>query len=240
MEWARTQANLGLAYRERVNGDRSENLERSLACLGVALESLGDHNPVDRVRILLCRAGTLRYRIVGTWAANAELAYADARLATELIAPERGTLTWAEAQTELGNVLRRRTAGSPAENLEEAIACYRRALECFDAAASPQRWALVSTHLGNALAGRVRGQRITNLEEALEHLTGAVAALRDIPGAVTQYAAVLAALGQVYLSRRRGAAAANAEAAWRCLSEAQDLEEQLPCRPAPGPRCLTT
>ena len=227
VEWARTQANLGLAYRERVNGDRSENLERSLACLGVALESLGDHNPVDRVRILLHRAGTLRYRVAGTWAANVELAYADAQLATELIAPERGTLTWAEAQTELGDVLRRRTAGSPAENLEEAIACYRRALECFDPAASPQRWALVSTHLGNALAGRVRGQRITNLEEALEHLTGAVAALRDIPGAVTQYAAVLAALGQVYLRRRRGAAAANAEAAWRCLSEARDLEEQL-------------
>lgn len=226
VEWARTQANLGLAYRERVNGDRSENLERSLACLGVALESLGDHNTVDRVRILLHRAGTLRYRVAATWAENVELAYADAQLATELIAPERGTLTWAEAQTELGNVLRRRTAGSTAENLEEAIACYRRALECFDPAASPQRWAPVSTHLGNALAGRVRGQRITNLEEALEHLTGAVAALRGIPGAVAQYAAVLAALGQVYL-RRRGAAAANAEAAWRCLSEARDLEEQL-------------
>jgi tetratricopeptide (TPR) repeat protein len=232
VEWARTQANLGLAYRERVNGDHAENLERSLACLGVALESLGDdHDPVDRARILLQRAETLRYRVAGTWSANAELAYADARLATELVASANGTLTWAEAQAELGDTLRRRTEGSRAENLEEAIACYRRALACFDPVTSPQRWALISTNLGGTLAERVRGQRVTNLEEAVDHLAGAEAALREVPGARAQYAAVLAELGRVYLGRRQGVPAANAETAWRYLSEARDIEEQLSMPP---------
>lgn len=225
-EWARTQANLGLAYRERVNGERSANLERSLALFGTALESLGS-DPADRVRVLLHRSETLRYRVEGTWAANVELAYADARLANELIAPASGTLTWAEAQVELGLVLRARASGSLGENLEEAIACFRRALACFDPVASPQRWALVSTHLGSALMVRLRGQRIADQEEALEHLTGAAAALRGRPGAVAQFAGVVATLGRVYLRRRRGTAADNAEEAWRYLSEARDLEEQL-------------
>jgi tetratricopeptide (TPR) repeat protein len=227
-EWARTQTNLAMAYRERVAGDRLENLEKSLACLGAALDALGDdHDPAIRARILLERAETLRYRIVGSRADNVELAYSDARLASELTGPAHGTLAWAEAQAELADVLRLRMAGSRAENLEEAIACYRQALACLDPAATPLRWALISTGLGNTLAERVRGERVPNLEEALEHLTGAAETLRDAPGAVATYAAVLASLGGVFLHRGRGDAASNAETAWRYLSEARDLEERL-------------
>ena len=90
------------------------------------------------------------------------------------------------------------------------------------------RWALISTGLGNTLAERVRGERVPNLEEALEHLIRAAEnAPRGAPGAVATYAAVLASLGGVFLHRGRGDAASNAEAAWRYLSEARDLEEQL-------------
>ena len=36
-DWARTQNNLGVAYWERIHGDRAENLERAIAAYQAAL-----------------------------------------------------------------------------------------------------------------------------------------------------------------------------------------------------------
>ena len=51
--------------------------------------------------------------MVGSRADNVELAYSDARLASELASPAHGTLAWAEAQAELADMLRLRMAGQP-------------------------------------------------------------------------------------------------------------------------------
>ncbi|MFQ6057847.1 MAG: tetratricopeptide repeat protein, partial [Anaerolineae bacterium] len=40
-DWAMTQNNLGAAYRNRIRGDRAENLEEAIACFQRALEVLG-------------------------------------------------------------------------------------------------------------------------------------------------------------------------------------------------------
>ncbi len=168
----------------------------------------------------------LRYRIAGQWAENIERAYADARRASELISAERAPLLWADAQEELGNVLRLRAAGDRAENQEAGIAAYRQALALYSREAVPQRWAVIGFHLAHALTERLRGERVTDLEEALDLLRDAAESLRAVPGSLV-YPPVLTGLGVVYLRRRRGRPADNAEAAWRYLTEALDLEERL-------------
>ena len=229
---ALTLADLGIAYRERVTGDRSDNLEKSLACFDMALDALdsdsdSDHGDASAIgQILLHRAETLRYRIAGQWAENIERAYADARRASELISAERAPLLWADAQEELGNVLRLRAAGDRAENQEAGIAAYRQALALYSREAVPQRWAVIGFHLAHALTERLRGERVTDLEEALDLLRDAAESLRAVPGSLV-YPPVLTGLGVVYLRRRRGRPADNAEAAWRYLTEALDLEERL-------------
>ena len=229
-----TLADLGVAYRERVTGDRSDDLEKSLDCFDTALEVLGSddgHGGASTVgQLLMHRSETLRYRIAGQWAENIERAYADVRRATELISAERAPLLWADAQEELGNVLRLRTADDRAENQELAIAAYRQALTRYSQQAAPQRRAITSFHLAHVLTERMSGERVTDLEEALGLLRDAAESLRAVPGSLV-YPPVLAELGWVYLRRRRGSPADNAEAAWLYLTEALDLEERLQMPP---------
>ena len=132
---------------------------------------------------------------------------------------------------ELGNVLRLRTADDRAENQELAIAAYRQALG--DATASRRhrrRRAITSFHLAHVLTERMSGERVTDLEEALGLLRDAAGHCRTVPGSLV-YPPVLAELGWVYLRRRRGSPADNAEAAWLYLTEALDLEERLQMPP---------
>jgi hypothetical protein len=100
------------------------------------------------------------------------------------------------------------------------------------------KWALTSCDLASTLIERRDGERMTNLEEAREYIEGAVAVVGDADGAGAgagagaAHAAALALLGSVYLSRRRGNRADNAEAAWRYLSQARELAERLDLPPS--------
>ena len=47
MDWARTQNNLGIAYADRIRGDRAENLEHAIECYKQALEVPSGGLPVD-------------------------------------------------------------------------------------------------------------------------------------------------------------------------------------------------
>ena len=99
---------LGIAYRERLCGDRADNLEVAIACLKAAL-------------LVYTQADAPRQ-----WATaqnNLGAIYCE-RVYTQDDTPQ----TWAMIQIDRGNTYRERLRGDRADNLEQAISCLEGAL----------------------------------------------------------------------------------------------------------------
>ncbi|MEG4631732.1 CHAT domain-containing protein [Microcoleus sp. AR_TQ3_B6] len=212
-KFAQTQNNLAVAYSNRINGSRAENLERAIEFCQAALtvRTLEDF-PEYWAGTQNNLAKAYRNRINGSRAENLERAIEFYQAALTVRTLEDFPEDWATTQNNLANAYGNRINGSRAENLERAIEFFQAALTVRTLEDFREDWAMTQNNLANAYLCRINGSRAENLERAIEFYQAAltVYTLEDFP---EYWATTQNNLANAYLYRINGSRAENLERA---------------------------
>ena len=139
-DWATTQNNLAIAYRDRIRGERADNLERAIAHYDAALtvytrEAFPEQWAMTQNNLAIA----YRDRIRGERADNLEQAIAHYEQALTVYTREAFPADWAATQNNLAAAYWDRIRGERADNLERAIEHYEQALTVCTREAFPER-----------------------------------------------------------------------------------------------------
>ena len=170
-EWARTQNNLGNAYRERILGEKAENLELALAAYLKALEVYTREDFPEKWAIAQDSLGNAySERILGDPAENIELAITAYEKAIKVRTPTEFPEGWAMSQSNWATAYWKRICGDREENIEKAINAYEEVLQkVFILKTFPEKWSKTKNPLGAAYIDRIRGDKAENLEKAIKY-----------------------------------------------------------------------
>jgi tetratricopeptide (TPR) repeat protein len=218
--WARTQTNLGTAYRNRIRGDKAENLEQAISCYTKALKvSTFEAFPQDWATTQYNLALAYYSRIRGEKADNLEIAITAYEKALKVLTFDAFPQEWAVTQNNLGEAYRNRIRGDKAENLEKAIDAYKEALNVRTFDAFPEDWAMTQNNLAVAYSDRIRGDKACNLERAIAYCQEALK-VYTFDAFRQQWAMTHNNLAVAYSKRIRGEKADNLEIAIAAYQEA--------------------
>jgi CHAT domain-containing protein len=174
-DWAMTQNNLATAYRNRILGEKAQNIEMAIASYSAALEVYTRQAfPQDWAMTQNNLGNAYRNRILGEKAQNIEMAIASYSAALEVRTRQAFPQDWAMTQNNLGNAYRNRILGEKAQNIEMAIASYSAALEVRTRQAFPQDWAMTQNNLATAYRNRILGEKAQNIEMAIASYSAAL------------------------------------------------------------------
>ncbi|MCF2145915.1 CHAT domain-containing protein [Desmonostoc muscorum LEGE 12446] len=201
VDWAMTQNNLGLAYIDRIRGNKAENIERAIQACTYALEVRTRQTfPQQWAETRNNLGNAYSNRIIGDKAENLEQAINAYTNALEFFNREDLPQQWAITQNNLGSAYSNRILGDKAENLEQAINHYTDALKVLTREVSPQYWAMIQNHLGIAYHYRIKGDPTENLEQAIKAYTNALE-VRTREALPQQWAATQDHLGTAYYKK---------------------------------------
>jgi tetratricopeptide (TPR) repeat protein len=219
-DWAKLKNSLGIAYLDRIRGERADNLETAIVCYQEALKvRTFDAFPQNWARTQMNLGNAYSSRIRGERADNLETAIACYQEALKVYTFTAFPFDWARTQMNLGVAYLERIRGERADNLETAIACYQEALKVYTFTAFPFDWARTQMNLGIAYLERIRGERADNLETAIACYQEALK-VRTFDAFPEDWAMTQMNLGNAYQWRIRGERADNLESAITCYQEA--------------------
>ncbi|NEP77314.1 MAG: tetratricopeptide repeat protein [Okeania sp. SIO3B3] len=162
--------NLSFAYRERIYGNKAENLEKAISLGETALKIVTRHNDAFLWANLQNNlGGAYSYRIRGEKAENLEEAIQHFTAALEVFTREYNPFLWAALKHNLGDAYGHRMKGGRLENMELAIKYIQASLEVYTQEKFPKEWANNQNTLGFIYSERVRGDRLENLEKTIEY-----------------------------------------------------------------------
>lgn len=211
---------LGIAYGQRIRGDRAENLETAMVALREGLEGLEESSAPETWAILRHNlAELLLRRERGDRAANLRQAAELCHLALAYRSPERGGYDWAHTQVTLGAVLEELSILGEVD-MAEAERAYERVID--ERQRLPEAWLVGAAHYALGRRSRLTTVRSAEdlvkdfeegraeeppatrsfLEAAARHLVIARSLLHDAPDriylgrALRELADVLAELGR--------------------------------------------
>jgi CHAT domain-containing protein/tetratricopeptide (TPR) repeat protein len=211
--WAVIQNNLGLAYGDRIKGERSLNIEQALQCYQAALQvRTRDALPSDWAQTQMNLGNAYLNRIEGNRSENIEQAIQCYQAALQVYTRAVFPKEWADTHHNLGAAYKDRIKGEHSLNLEQAIACYEAALQVRTKEVSPQSWAETHNNLGIAYSHRICGERTQNLEKAIAVLQAALQ-IRTCEVLPYHWADTQINLGVAYFKRIHGERAENLEQA---------------------------
>jgi CHAT domain-containing protein len=148
-DWAMTQNNLAAAYRDRIRGDKAENLEMAIATLNEALKVYTFKAfPRDWALTQNNLANAYCDRIRGDKAENLEMAIAAYHEALKVHTFDAFPQDWARTQNNLAAAYCTRIRGEKAENLERAIAYFHNALKIWTKEDDPLQCLAAARGLG--------------------------------------------------------------------------------------------
>lgn len=168
--WAEIQNLLGIAYGQRIKGDKAENLEVAIDAFEKALQVVtreDEDSPEGWGKIQNNLGLAYRDRIWGDKAENLERAIAAHQAALQVRTRDVCPKLWAMTQMNLAVDYLHRIEGDRAENQELALAANKAALEVYTLQEFPRDWAGVQMNLGNAYLFRIRGEKSENLDQAI-------------------------------------------------------------------------
>ncbi|MEZ2303669.1 MAG: CHAT domain-containing protein [Microcoleus sp.] len=211
-KFAGTQYNLAIAYSQRINGSRAENLERAIGFYEAALtvrtvEDFPEKWAMTQNNLALAYSD----RIKGSRADNLERAIAFFQAALTVYTLEDFPEQWATIHNNLALAYSKRIKGSRADNLERAIGFYEAALTVYTLEYFLEQWA-TQNNLANAYSNRINGSRAENLEKAIAFYEAAltVCTVEDFP---EYWAMTQNNLANAYSNRINGSRAENLERA---------------------------
>jgi CHAT domain-containing protein len=165
---AAIRSNLARAYKERILGNKSENIEQQIIYSKSALEFLKRETDPHKWALLQHNLGdAYQYRILGDPGENLEIAREYVKASLEVYTPDSFPGDWANSQNTLSTIYHERVRGDEAENKEKAIAYAEAALTVRTREQFPYAWAETQMNLGNFYRDRIRGNPAENLEKAI-------------------------------------------------------------------------
>ncbi|NCR41422.1 MAG: tetratricopeptide repeat protein [Microcystis aeruginosa W13-11] len=219
-EWALTQFSLAIAYRDRIRGEKADNLERAIATYNEALKVYTfDAFPQEWARTQTNLGTAYSDRIRGDKAENLEQAISCYTKALKVSTFEAFPQDWATTQYNLALAYYSRIRGEKADNLEIAITAYEKALKVLTFDAFPQEWAMTQNNLGEAYRNRIRGDKAENLEKAITAYQEALK-VRTFDAFPQEWADTQNNLAAAYSNRIRREKADNLEKAITAYQEA--------------------
>jgi CHAT domain-containing protein len=203
--------NLANAYRNRIRGDRAQNLEEAIAAYQAALTvTTQTAMPVEWAMTMINLANAYQTRIRGDRAQNLEDAIAAYRAALTVRTQTAMPVEWATTMMNLAAAYADRIRGDRAQNLEDAVAAYQAALTVMTQTAMPIDWAMTMNNLAVAYADRIQGDRAQNLEDAVAAYQAALTVFTQTAMPV-DWATAMMNLAIAYRNRIRGDRAQNVE-----------------------------
>ena len=219
-DWATVRMNLGLAYAQRDDGDRSQNWEVAIAAFEDALSVLTrERNPEQWATARMNLGVAYRDRLAGDRSDNQERAICAFEDGLSVWTRERNPEQWAAARMNLGIAYWERHAGDRQENQERAIGAFEDCLSVWTSGRDPEHWATVNMNLGIAYRERHAGRRWEDQERAIDAFAGAqsVWSRERHP---EQWAAARMNLGILYWQRVAGDRSENRERAVAAFEDA--------------------
>jgi CHAT domain-containing protein/predicted enzyme related to lactoylglutathione lyase len=222
-KFANTQNSLSAFYSNRINGSRTDNLERAIGFLEAALTVFTLENfPENWAMTQYNLACFYKDRMKGSRADNLERAigFYEAALTVftledfpeQSAAATQNYLLAAATQNHLANAYSDRIKGSRADNREQAITFYEAALTVFTLEAFPEDWAMTQNNLARAYSNRIKGSRADNLERAITFYEAALT-VRTRDAFPEKWAMTQNNLANAYSDRINGSRADNLERA---------------------------
>jgi CHAT domain-containing protein len=173
--WAQTQNNLAAAYRNRIKGEKAQNIENAIAYYTAALSVYTrDAFPEDWAMTQNNLGEAYRNRIRGEKAENIELAIRYFTAALTIRTRDAFPEKWATTQNNLAAAYCDRIRGEKAENIEQAIRSYTAALTVYTRDAFSEKWAMTQNNLAIAYTERIRGEKAENIKLAIRLYTAAL------------------------------------------------------------------
>jgi predicted ATPase len=218
--WARTQNNLGVAYRNLPTGDRSENLANAIACYEAVLRVWTERDfPADWAMTQNNLGVAYSDLPTGDLSENFAKAIACYEAALRVRTERDFPADWAMTQNNLGIVYSEMPAGDRSENLANAIACYEAALRVWTERDFPANWATTQNNLGIAYRNLPAGDRSENLANAISCYEAALRVWteRDFPA---DWATAQNNLGNAYSNLPTGDRSENFAKAIACYEAA--------------------
>jgi CHAT domain-containing protein len=212
-DWATTQHNLGIAYRNRIQGDKADNIEAAISAYQAALTVITrEALPYDWATTQNTLGNAYCDRIQGDRADNIEAAISAYQAALTVKTREALPYDWAITQIGLASAYRDRIQGDRADNIEAAIAAYQAVLTVHTRESFPYEWATAENNLGNAYRNRIQGDRADNIEAAIAAYQAALT-VHTRESFPYEWARTQNNLGTAYRNRIQGDRVDNIEAA---------------------------
>jgi CHAT domain-containing protein len=222
-ESGKTKYNLGIAYADRIIGEKAENLERAILCFQDALQVRNRELYPEKWADTQHNLGVAYCsRIRGSRLKNLEAAIEAFQQALQVYTEENYPLDWAGTQRDLGTAYFGRIQGDKSENLELAIICCKNALQVLRCEEFPREWADTQIDLGLAFLERIIGDHSENIEQAIFCFQSALKIYNrdEFP---QRWAIVQNNLGLTYFNRIEGNEADNLELAIQAHQAATEV-----------------
>lgn len=221
--WGEIQAHLGVAYSDRIRGDRGSNLEKAIACYQNALQVF---TPETFTETWADTQNNLAIayseRIQGDHSQNLEQAIECCKSVLQVCTREAFPEQWANTQSNLGVCYRVRVCGEQVENIELAIRCYQNAMLVHTREVLSQNWAGLQENLGVVYVNRIKGEQAENLEEAINYFQSALQ-IRTCDAFPVDWVRCQTNLGNAYKMRIFDNEAENLESAIHCYETALEV-----------------
>jgi tetratricopeptide (TPR) repeat protein len=167
LAWGSMMMNLGVAWKDRVAGDRKANIDKAIVCYqDVLTVQTRDTDAAAWAMTMMNLGNAWQDCITGDRKENIEKALACYEGALTVRTRDADAVAWAATTCNLGITWKNRIAGNREENIETAIACSQNALMVRTRETDAVAWATTMFNLGLAWSGRVTGGRKRNLELA--------------------------------------------------------------------------
>jgi CHAT domain-containing protein len=166
--WSALNQSYGMAFRNRITGDKAENLEAAIYFYSNALTKINkENNPVAWSSIHNNLGNVYIDRIMGDIADNLEMSISCYNIALEVRTKNNLPFDWAMTQNNLANVYRVRIKGIKTENLQQSVNCYILALEIYNKDNYSIQWAMTQNNLANVYYEWIGGDTIKNLGKSM-------------------------------------------------------------------------
>lgn len=247
-EWVRAQVYLATAYRDRIRGERSENIEKTILACRNGLQACNERSlPKRRIKLeselrkalskrnygkesspeeIICAYGSIWYAYSNRENNPKDLDNIIEQFLTERsfisdsVSSKLNVLVW--PLLVLSSAYFNSVQGDRSEYLERSISCSKDILDIVDCQTNPIEWAAAQHTLGYAYTERIKEEHAQNVEKAIRcHLAALDKCTREVSD--REWARGQSDLGIAYKERVLGESAENLEAAIQCYSSALEV-----------------
>ncbi|MGG6239686.1 CHAT domain-containing protein [Nodosilinea sp. AN01ver1] len=223
--WAATQDNLALAYMNRIQGSKSQNIEKAIIALKRALDiKVRFTSPEEQALTQLNLSNAYFHRLEGNHADNLEQSIIFCEQSLKVFTYKVFPVLWIGAQRNLAIAYVNRKRGVKTQNIEQAIDIFHQVLRVIDHLDPTQKWdwAATKNSLGNAYVQRIQGSRAENIEQAIILYDQALS-VRTFDAFPQDWAMTQNGLGCAYNRRIKGDRAENIEQSLLCYQKALEV-----------------